>query len=84
VARDRRQVLSGSRSVVLRLLFSGDAIQLDRIMKIRGLCLIVTAFMSVVARGDLTIVQKVEGIGQERFWQNNPLFFRAKRYVSRT
>jgi Domain of unknown function (DUF4412) len=32
-------------------------------MKIRGLCLIVTAFLSVTARGDLTIVQKVEGSG---------------------
>ena len=32
-------------------------------MKIRGLCLIVTAFLLVTARGDLTIVQKVEGSG---------------------
>jgi hypothetical protein len=32
-------------------------------MKIRGLFMIVTAFLSVTARGDLTIVQKVEGIG---------------------
>jgi Domain of unknown function (DUF4412) len=32
-------------------------------MKTRGLSLIVTAFLSVTARGDLTIVQKVEGIG---------------------
>ena len=32
-------------------------------MKTRGLCLIVIAFLSVTARGDLTIVQKVEGIG---------------------
>jgi hypothetical protein len=32
-------------------------------MKIHGLCLIVTAFLSVTVRGDLTIVQKVEGIG---------------------
>src|SRR5450631_3982028 len=32
-------------------------------MKTRGLCLIVTAFLSVTVRGDLTIVQKVEGIG---------------------
>lgn len=32
-------------------------------MKIRGLCLIATAFLSVTARGDLTIVQKVEGSG---------------------
>jgi hypothetical protein len=32
-------------------------------MKIRGLCLIVAAFLSVTVRGDLTIVQKVEGSG---------------------
>jgi hypothetical protein len=32
-------------------------------MKIRGLCLIIAAFLSVTARGDLTIVQKVEGSG---------------------
>jgi hypothetical protein len=32
-------------------------------MKIRGLCLIVAAFLAVTARGDLTIVQKVEGSG---------------------
>ncbi len=32
-------------------------------MKIRGLCLIVTAFFSVTVRGDLTLVQKVEGSG---------------------
>ena len=32
-------------------------------MKIRGLCLVVTAFLVVSARGDLTIVQKVEGSG---------------------
>jgi hypothetical protein len=32
-------------------------------MKIRGLCLILTTFLSVTARGDLTIVQKVEGSG---------------------
>jgi Domain of unknown function (DUF4412) len=32
-------------------------------MKIRGLSLIVTAFLSVAARGDLTIVQNVEGTG---------------------
>lgn len=32
-------------------------------MKIRGLCLIVAAFLSVTARGDLTIVQKIEGSG---------------------
>ena len=32
-------------------------------MKIRGLGLIVTAFLLVTARGDLTIVQKVEGSG---------------------
>src|SRR6185436_12353262 len=32
-------------------------------MKIRGLCLLVSAFLSVTARGDLTIVQKVEGSG---------------------
>lgn len=32
-------------------------------MKIRGLCLIVAAFLPVTARGDLTIVQKVEGSG---------------------
>jgi hypothetical protein len=32
-------------------------------MKIRGLCLIVTAFLLVTARGDLTIVQNVEGSG---------------------
>jgi len=32
-------------------------------MKIRGLCLIVAAFISVTARGDLTIVQKIEGSG---------------------
>jgi len=32
-------------------------------MKICGLCLILTAFLSVTARGDLTIVQKVEGSG---------------------
>jgi Domain of unknown function (DUF4412) len=31
-------------------------------MKIRGLVLIVLAFLSVTVRGDLTIVQKVEGI----------------------
>ena len=53
-------------------------------MKIRGLSLIVTAFLSVAARGDLTMVQKVEGIGQERVWQNNPLFFLAMRYLSKT
>ena len=33
-------------------------------MKTRGLCLIFTAFLSVTARGDLTMVQKIEGIGQ--------------------
>jgi hypothetical protein len=32
-------------------------------MKIRGLCLIVAAFLAVTARGDLAIVQKVEGSG---------------------
>jgi hypothetical protein len=32
-------------------------------MKIRGLCLMIAAFLSVTARGDLTIVQKVEGSG---------------------
>ena len=32
-------------------------------MKIRGLCLVLAAFLSVTARGDLTIVQKVEGSG---------------------
>jgi hypothetical protein len=32
-------------------------------MKVRGLCLIVTAFLLVAAHGDLTIVQKVEGSG---------------------
>ena len=32
-------------------------------MKIQGLCLIVTVFLAVAARGDLTIVQEVEGIG---------------------
>ena len=32
-------------------------------MKTRGLSLIVTAFLSATARGDLTIVQKVEGVG---------------------
>jgi hypothetical protein len=32
-------------------------------MKVRGLCLIVTASLLVTARGDLTIVQKVEGSG---------------------
>lgn len=32
-------------------------------MKIRGFCLLVTAFLSVTARGDLTIVQKIEGSG---------------------
>jgi uncharacterized protein DUF4412 len=32
-------------------------------MKPRGLCLIVTAFLLVTARGDFTIVQKVEGSG---------------------
>ena len=32
-------------------------------MKIRGLCLIVAAFIPVTARGDLTIVQKIEGSG---------------------
>jgi hypothetical protein len=32
-------------------------------MKIRGLFLIVTALLSVTARGDLTIVQKIEGSG---------------------
>jgi hypothetical protein len=32
-------------------------------MKIRGLCLVIAAFLSVTARGDLTIVQKVEGSG---------------------
>jgi hypothetical protein len=32
-------------------------------MKTHGLFLIVTAFLSVTVRGDLTIVQKVEGIG---------------------
>lgn len=35
-------------------------------MKIRGLCLIVTAFLSVTAWGDLTVVQKVEGVGSVR------------------
>jgi len=32
-------------------------------MKTRGLCLLVSAFLSVTARGDLTIVQKIEGSG---------------------
>jgi hypothetical protein len=32
-------------------------------MKIHGLCLLVTAFLLVTARGDLTLVQKVEGSG---------------------
>jgi hypothetical protein len=32
-------------------------------MKIRGLCLVIAAYLSVTARGDLTIVQKVEGSG---------------------
>ena len=32
-------------------------------MKIHGFCLIVAAFLSVTSRGDLTIVQKVEGSG---------------------
>jgi len=32
-------------------------------MKIRGLCLLLAAFISVTARGDLTIVQKIEGSG---------------------
>lgn len=32
-------------------------------MKIRGLCLIVAAFLPIAARADLTIVQKVEGSG---------------------
>jgi hypothetical protein len=32
-------------------------------MKIRGLCLIAAAFIAVTARGDLTIVQKIEGTG---------------------
>jgi hypothetical protein len=32
-------------------------------MKIRGLCLVFAASLSVTARGDLTIVQKVEGSG---------------------
>lgn len=32
-------------------------------MKIRGLGLVVTALLSVTARGDLTVVQKVEGVG---------------------
>lgn len=32
-------------------------------MKIHGLCLLIAAFLSVTARGDLTIVQKVEGSG---------------------
>ena len=32
-------------------------------MKIRGLFLLVAAFISVTARGDLTIVQKIEGSG---------------------
>lgn len=32
-------------------------------MKIRGLCLMIAAFISVTARGDLTIIQKVEGTG---------------------
>lgn len=32
-------------------------------MKIRGLCLMSAVFLSVTARGDLTIVQKVEGSG---------------------
>jgi|SRR5436190_2128335 len=35
-------------------------------MKIRGLCLIVTVLLSVTARGDLTIVQKIEGSGSVR------------------
>lgn len=35
-------------------------------MKIHGLCLIVTAFLLVTARGDLTIVQKVEGSGSAK------------------
>ena len=32
-------------------------------MKVPGLCLIVTAFSLVTARGDLSLVQKVEGSG---------------------
>jgi hypothetical protein len=35
-------------------------------MKIRGLFLIVTAFLSATVRGDLTIVQKVEGLGSSK------------------
>ena len=35
-------------------------------MKTRGLCLIVAAFVSVTARGDLTIVSNVEGSGSVR------------------
>jgi hypothetical protein len=36
-------------------------------MKIRGPCLIVTAFLLVTARGDLTIVQKIEGSVRPHF-----------------
>jgi hypothetical protein len=32
-------------------------------MKIRGLCLMIATFLTVTARGDLTIVQKIEGSG---------------------
>jgi hypothetical protein len=36
-------------------------------MKIRGPCLIVSAFLLVTARGDLTIVQKIEGSVRPHF-----------------
>jgi hypothetical protein len=35
-------------------------------MKIRGLCLIICVLLPVAARGDLTIVQKIEGSGSAR------------------
>ena len=35
-------------------------------MKIRGLCLIASVLLSMTARGDLTIVQKIEGTGSVR------------------